>query len=119
MQQLQQPIRKVPLPRARTVYQFRLIAQCSGIYKLLARHLLVLMDAALPEMPEHQAGFLPARSTYDNISAARRVLDELSTGRLCGGGGLRPQPGSPAGLAQPSMDMAALIRVLLEYGMTP
>lgn len=43
---------------------------------MLARHVLELLQAKLPPIPEYQAEFQAGRQTYDLIFTARRILDE-------------------------------------------
>ena len=106
-----------PIPkkaRARRVDEFRLIALCCGAYKLLARHLLILLSARLPELDIYQAGFQAGRSTYDNIFILRRILDENWRAG-------RPLYVLSLDLKQafPSMSLRAIAEILIEEGIPP
>ncbi|KAK3931079.1 Retrovirus-related Pol polyprotein from type-2 retrotransposable element R2DM [Frankliniella fusca] len=62
--------------RPRTTADFRTLPMGSVITKLLAKHLLFLLQECLPRTPWYQAGFQRDRGTYDHIFVVRRVLDE-------------------------------------------
>ncbi|KAK3907141.1 Transposon TX1 uncharacterized 149 kDa protein [Frankliniella fusca] len=109
---LQHPIPKVPRPQG--VDDYRTLSMCQVVYKLLALHLLAMLQDVIPPVPSYQTGFQAGRSTYHHIFTVRRVLDE------CWRAGV---PVHVLGLdikaAFPSVQKASVVRALQDAGVPP
>ncbi|KAK3924607.1 Transposon TX1 uncharacterized 149 kDa protein [Frankliniella fusca] len=70
----QHPIPKVARPR--TTEDYRTISLCTVVYKVLAAHVLHLLQQVIPAIPFYQAGFRAQRSTADHLYVLRAVMDE-------------------------------------------
>ncbi|KAK3922299.1 Transposon TX1 uncharacterized 149 kDa protein [Frankliniella fusca] len=70
---LQHPVPKIPRPRE--VEDFRTLFLCAAVYKIVALHLLDILQTVVPALPYYQAGFQAGRSTYGHIFLVRRLLD--------------------------------------------
>ncbi|KAK3931259.1 Transposon TX1 uncharacterized 149 kDa protein [Frankliniella fusca] len=106
------PVPKIPRPRE--VDDFRTLSLCAAVYKIVALHLLDILQTVVPALPYYQAGFQAGRSTYGHIFLVRRLLDAFW------------QVGTPVHLlaldikaAFPSVSKASVVQALQEAAVPP
>ncbi|KAK3911482.1 Transposon TX1 uncharacterized 149 kDa protein [Frankliniella fusca] len=109
---LQHPVPKILRPRE--VEDFRTLSLCAAVYKIVALHLLDILQTVVPALPYYQAGFQAGQSTYGHIFLVRRLLDAFW------------QVGTPVHLlpldikaAFPSVSKASVVQALQEAAVPP
>ncbi|KAK3920475.1 Transposon TX1 uncharacterized 149 kDa protein [Frankliniella fusca] len=100
--------------KPREVDDFRTLSLCAAVYKIVALHLLDILQTVVPALPYYQAGFQAGRSTYGHIFLVRRLLDAFW------------QVGTPVHLlaldikaAFPSVSKASVVQALQEAAVPP